>query len=590
MKKTVSAWIAGVVAGMLIPAGASAAGYTASDYCGAELANEIITVTETEAEIIYEWYQKKAGIYQVSFPSAAATACTVTLQINDGAPITISDITKAYEMGFDAGINRITVKVGKSKSTSVCSLGNILLTETEKTISENLHLECNDYTTASGECYYYENYGSDMSNGDVRMFRAFGKTASAEYMLYAPYDGVYVTELAMSDINQNYTSDVKMSVNGTDYLLNAQTVSRVKSLSNASDAGLMKLLRMKNAVTLRKGMNRIVFSSTESRSTSDSMHIFFLDCVKFTFSEDSIAVNPQTNAVGDYTYSVFPANGARYMVEVEMTTDKTAAHALASCSVNGVTLTKGSAEKNLSDATVRVLSEYEEDGKLIGRYQLKESILPGNQLTVKIGADTAFVSSVTCSPVTETLGGLYARTDRDILLPGETASISIFAKDAKGYAYHIPQLRKAGAVTYQSSDRDILVVDANGQVTALKPGIATVTVAASDGVNTYPYEQLFHIYHEEYGFAVLDAQKKDGEVKVKLLSPFGTKSEAHQMYIAEYDGTQLVSVSGYPVETLAEGQVKTYTLPDSGNEYKVISVSATDNITPVYDAVVVREE
>lgn len=588
MKKLFPVWIAGVVAGMLIPAGASAAEYFVSEYSGAQSEGEKVVVTGDSASITYEWHTRTAGRYQVSFPDLSAKDCTVTVQVNDSVPIPVADITKAYEMGFDVGFQRLCLTVQKTKSTSEFSLGKLLLTEAEATDSDILHLECNNYTQKTGECYYYPDYGTDLYNEDVSMFRAFGKSAVAEFMLYAPASGEYVVELAMSDVGQSYTSDTKMTVNGVDYPLNAGTVTKIKNLTNASDAGLFKRFRRKNTVTLREGMNRIVFSSTESRN-ADTMHIFFLDCAEFKFYNDSILLEPGLTETGSYSYDIFPAEGTQYQAEVGIRTDAVELHELADCSVNGIALTKGTTENALTDATVSVVSEYEENGALFGTYRLKNTFSAGNKLTILLGETPCTVEKLLLTPVIQQLGLVTAKTDGAILLPGETAKVSAFATDKNGYAINLQTLQERGGITYQSSDREILAVDAHGKVTARKPGIATVTVTATDGQATHSDTVRFHVYHEDYAFAVIGAEKKNGQIQVRVLSPFGTKAEAHQMYLAQYQGNQLLVVTGYTVDGLTEGQIKTYTLPDSGHDYKVISVSGTDGITPVYDAVTVRE-
>ena len=176
-----------------------------------------------------------------------------------------------------------------------------------------------------------------------------------------------------------------------------------------------------------------------------------------------------------------------------------------------------------------------------------------------------------------------------VLVPCEKADISLFAADERGYALNLDYLRKNGALTFKSSDRDIIAVDSYGHVTALKPGIAYVTVAASDGENVKTCEVEFNVYNEKYGFTVLSAKRDANYVKVRLLSPFGAKEAAHTMVIAEYADNILVRANLYLVGALNKGQIVTYKVPITGNMFKVISLNSLTNLKPVCDAVTVKE-
>lgn len=144
------------------------------------------------------------------------------------------------------------------------------------------------------------------------------------------------------------------------------------------------------------------------------------------------------------------------------------------------------------------------------------------------------IEKISLIPCINALDEICAKSDKIVLKPDEKTDISLFATDERGYALNLDYLRKNGALTFKSLDRDIIAVDSYGNVTALKPGIAYVTVAASDGVNVKTCKVEFNVYNENYGFTVLSAERDANYVKVRLLSPFGAKEAAHTMIIAEY--------------------------------------------------------
>jgi hypothetical protein len=199
------------------------------------------------------------------------------------------------------------------------------------------------------------------------------------------------------------------------------------------------------------------------------------------------------------------------------------------------------------------------------------------------------VEKISLIPAISGLSDIYASPEKVILLPGESADISVFATDKNGYALNLNYLRKNGGVTFKSSDREILAVDALGCVRALKPGNAHITVASSDGTDTKLFDVEFNVYNEKYGFTLLSAEKDEDYVKVRILSPFGVKEKPHTMVIAEYDGERLSNVTVHNVEALEKGQVVTYKMPASENLFKIISINSFTDMQPVYEVVIARE-
>lgn len=585
MKKYFKLFLGCLCAVLISTAQASAEDYFVSDIIGATMQDKIVTVTENEAEITYEWFADVGGNYSVSFNDVVVLGCNVSAIVNDGYEFKIADITKPLSMGLDSGFNKIALKIEKASADAVFSIGTITLTYEEDTNTETIHIEANkdSFTHITSGYIYYENYGSDMSEGDVILMQK-SSVPEITYVINAPVDGDYAMSAVLSHLGQTFTSDVNMKVNGMDYPLTADTMTRVKNLTNASDSGLMKLYNKKHAVHLKKGFNTITFSAIEKRNAGD-LYIFFIDCVDFTFVNKPIEFSESINTSGEYTYDVSGGTNTQYELEFDMITSETE-QALADCSVSA---DGGSYIKLVKGETVKVVSEYIENGTLYGKYRLSDCILVKSQLSFKLDSENAVVEKISLIPAISGLSDIYASSDKVILLPGESADISVFATDKNGYALNLNYLRKNGGVTFKSSDREILAVDALGCVRALKPGNAHITVASSDGTDTKLFDVEFNVYNEKYGFTLLSAEKDEDYVKVRILSPFGVKENAHTMVIAEYDGEHLSNVTVHNVEALEKGQIVTCKMPTSKNLFKIISVNSLTDIKPVYEVVTAKE-
>lgn len=572
-------------------AGASAEEYFASDCVGAEMTGNTVTVNENEAQIIYEWYADKGGIYNVSFADAVCTDCTVTMIFKNGIGIKTGDITKEYTLAFDAGFNSIELDVRRNTSGARFSAGVLKLEFAAENDFSVTVLECNDAVYADAQVFYYADYGSDMSEGDVTLYRRFNYPAEAGFLVYAPAGGEYSAEIIMSAINQSYTSDVNMRVNNIDYPLKAGTVTKLADLTNASDKGLMKKYGLNNTVTLKRGMNSIVFTALEPRD-ADNMYLFFLDCVKFKYANEKIEIAAEKSSEGVYEFPVITESDTDYIAEISMESDDIAVD-LPICGFsadgqNYTMLSKGTAENAYSDGTVRVMSEYLSGGVLHGVYRLKSTFSIDGKVFLKIGNTACSVKNIVLIPCISGLKEICAVPGKALLLPGETDSISVFAIDENGHTVNLDYLRKTGGVTFKTSDRELLAADSLGKVTALKPGNAKVRVSASDGENSRFCDVDYDIFNEEYGFTILSAEKIDGKIKVKLLSPFVSKAEPHDMIAAEYDGGYMTNVTIIPIPALNRGQMVTYTLPAGDNDFKIMSVTGLNTLKPVYDTVSVK--
>ena len=578
-------WVC-VCAVVFAAAHASAEEFFASDFTGAVMQDKIVTQNEDEAEVVYEWYASNGGMYNVSFNDAVCNDCTVAAYINGGPAIKIGDITKVLEMGFKPGNNQIKLNVTKNSSEATFAVGTLNLTYLGAADTSSIHLEVNreSYTYVTSGFNYMENYGADMSQGDiVRMQTPLDHELG--FAVYAPIGGEYSMTAVMSILGQTYTSDVNMSVNGTIYPLTAETMTKTADLTNTSDRGLMKRFRKNNTVFLKKGMNSIVFSGIEKRENYKDLYLYFLDCFDFTFVNETIEIETNAASAGVYKYSVLPAYSAEYAVEVTMVSQEPL-HRLPDCSVSAnatdyVKLIKGE--------TVKVVSEYSDGGYLYGTYRLLNNVSLNNAFYLNINSNNCTIEKISLIPGINALDEICADTDKVVLVPGEKADISLFAADERGYALNLDYLRKNGALTFKSSDRDIIAVDSYGHATALKPGIAYVTVAALDGENVKTCEVEFNVYNEKYGFTVLSAKRDANYVKVRLLSPFGAKEAAHTMVIAEYADNILVRANLYLVGALNKGQIVTYKVPITGNMFKVISLNSLTNLKPACDAVTVKE-
>lgn len=564
---------------------ASAEKFCASDFEGASADNGVVVAEETKTEIIYEWYSEKSGIYTVSFSDAVSEDCTVTVEINESYPVRISDISRPLEFGFEVGINKLSVIAEKNGETSKFSLGTLNIEYSAALTDANVHLEANEdaFTYINTSYYYKENYGSDMSNGDVLLLQT-GSLPDVEFAVYAPVGGEYSMKAVLSELGRTYTSDILMTVNGKEYQLTADTMTKLKDMVNANDKGLMKLYSRNGTVTLNKGINAVSFKAIEMRENDPKLYIFFLDCVDFAPVNEIIEVSSGASSAGAYSYAVSAAEDAVYYAEVSLISTLPL-HKLPECSVSGDGKKYITLDKNKN---IKTVSEYSEDGKLYSTYRLTETIDAEDKLYIKIG-NGATVQKISLIPAVNGIKKLSACTDRAVLIPGNTADITLFAVDNSGYALNLDYLRRLGGMTFKTSNRGVLAVDASGKVTALAPGIAYVTVSLYDGTRIISQDIEFNVYNKEYGFMVLSAENDGEYVKVKLLSPFGTKEGSHTMLIAEYADNTLANVKLCEVDGLEKGQIKTYKVPATENTFKIISLTDFGSMKPIYEAVTARE-
>ncbi len=320
MKKHIKLLLTGVFTLMLCALPAEAEEFSASEYTGGQVSDGIFTASETEAAVVYEWHAASGGMYTVSFNDASSTDCTITAEFNGGYAVNIDDITKKLDVGFDAGVNQIRLNITKEKTTSSFAIGSVGLEYTGAIDGTKIHLECNNFTAADVDAERcYENYGTDMSNRDVSLYRQFGRPAMAEFAVYAPCGGEYSAKAVMSHLGQTYTSDVNMCVNGVNYPLTTDTATRLANLTNATDEGLMKLYKIKSTVMLRQGINSIVFTAIEPRD-NQTMYLFYLDCVDFTFANEATEIAAAAEAEGEYEYSVTSSQNAEYFADISLVT------------------------------------------------------------------------------------------------------------------------------------------------------------------------------------------------------------------------------------------------------------------------------
>ena len=143
MKKYFKLFLGCLCAVLISTAQASAEDYFVSDIIGATMQDKIVTVTENESEITYEWFADVGGSYSVSFNDVIASGCNVSASVNDGYEFKIADITKPLSMGLDSGFNKIALKIEKASADAVFSIGTITLTYEEDTNTETIHIEAN---------------------------------------------------------------------------------------------------------------------------------------------------------------------------------------------------------------------------------------------------------------------------------------------------------------------------------------------------------------------------------------------------------------------------------------------------------------
>lgn len=573
---------------------ANAAEFTAMEYTGAVYDGSTISVNSAEATIVYEWNNRVKGNYSVGLKNVTCADCTISVVINDGYEIKISDIGNLPVMGFNTGINSFRLNIRKNSASSSFSVGKLELTYVGAISSDEAFIECNDPIYLDATAYLFDNAGSDMSQNDVtRYTQSSARPAVAGFVIYAPCGGEYNAEIVMSEVGKAYTSDVNMRVNGTGYDLNAQSVTKTANLTYGTDPGLMKRYNLKNTVTLNQGINYITFTAVEGLD-SDSSYLFFLDYVRFGFVNEVIEITPNANAAGTTECDVIAHPNADYQVVISVITKDTGnLYDIAPCSfsadnTNYTTLSKGTAASNFADKTVDVVSEYVEDGNLYGQYKLLQPVTLGASVWVNILGSSCEIDKITFVPVISGIDELYINPDKKFLNPGDTATLSVFAKDNGGCALNLALLQKNGAITFKTSDRNTIAVDSYGNIKALQPGSATVTVSVWDGEDEVSEDIELYVYNESFGFVIFDAKKADGEVKVKLLSPFGTRNYNHAMIIAEYSEDKNENIYTYEIKGMNEGEIMQYKVPSSNNLFKILSWNGIDGMEPVYDSITIE--
>ncbi len=574
---------------------ANAAEFTAMEYRGATSDGSIISVNSTEATIVYEWNNRVKGNYSVELKNVSCTDCTISVVINDGYEIEISDIGNLPVMGFNTGINSFRLNIRKNGASSSFSVGKLELTYMGAISSNEAFIECNNPIYRDASITLIDNAGSYMSQSDLSKYEQAGRPAVAEFTVYAPCGGEYETEIVMSEVGKAYTSDVKMSINGEEYVINSGAVKKLADLAYSADSGLMKRYKVKNTVTLKEGINDVRFTAIEGRD-SDGKYLFFLDYVRFGFANEVIEITPNANAAGTYSCDVISHPNEEYQVVISVITKDTGnLYDIGSCAFSTdnnsfITLSKGTAASNFADKTVDVVSEYVEDGNLYGQYKLLQPIALGNSVWVSISGASCEIDKITFVPVIDEIEELYVTPDKRFLNPGDTAALSVFAKNEQGCALNLDYLQKSGAITFKTSDRSIIAVDSFGNLKALKSGTATITVSVWDGTKEVSENVDFNICNESYGFVIFDAEKSDGEVKVKLISPFGTRTYNHVMIIAEYsvDDGAYENIYTYKIEGMNEGEVMEYIVPSSENLFKILSWNGIDGMEPVYDSITIE--
>ncbi|MCR4718667.1 MAG: hypothetical protein K5768_03450 [Firmicutes bacterium] len=572
---------------------ANAAEFTAMEYTGAVSNGSTISVNSDDATIVYEWNNRVKGNYSVELKNASCTDCTISVVINDGYEIKISDIGNLPTMGFNSGINNLKLNIKKNSNASAFSVGKLELTYVSEVSANNAFIECNNPIYKDAYVTFIDNAGSYMSQSDLSKYEQAGRQAVAEFTVYAPCGGEYEAEIVMSEVGKTYTSDVKMSINGTEYVLNSGTVKKLANLAYSADSGLMKKYKVCNTVTLKEGINDVKFTAIEGRD-SDGRYLFYLDYVRFDFVNEVIEITPNANAAGNYPCDVIAHPNADYQVVISVITKDTGnLYDIAPCSfsadnTNYTTLSKGTAGNNFADKTVDVVSEYVEDGNLYGQYKLLQPVTLGASVWVNISGSSCEIDKITFVPVISGIDELYINPDKKFLNPGDTATLSVFAKDNGGCALNLALLQKNGAITFKTSDRNTIAVDSYGSIKALQPGSATVTVSVWDGEDEVSEDIELYVYNESFGFVIFDAKKADGEVKVKLLSPFGTRNYNHAMIIAEYSADKNENIYTYEIEGMNEGEIMQYKVHSSNNLFKILSWNGINGMEPVYDSITIE--
>lgn len=533
--------------------------------------------------ISFEWYNDKRGKYTVSFPAALQEDNDVLIKVNNSKKIRIADITKTYAMCFDEGLNKVELF-----SAGRISAEHIRLEYITDIADTSVHIESNEFTFVSGENFYNDNYGSDLSNGDIDVFRQWFTSPEVHYAIYAPIGGEYTLEAAMSQLGVDFTSDIEININGAKYEMTTDKVTLVSHLINAKDPLLYKRYRYNATVTLNEGINYVIVKAIEPVINS-SQYLFHIDCIDFDFTEETVEVKTGQSEMSTKEYTAEFNGSSSYYVEFVMQSFNPMETDIAKAgfSADGsefTILSKGTLANSYSDSNIEIVDEWVEDGVVYGRYRLKDILFSGGKFFVRTYEDKVYIEKLVFVPVIDELYDVKVNAEKSILLPFEETNIKIFAKNSDGGTINTNLLRQTDMFTFRSSDSNIIDVDANGSVKAKNSGMAYVDVTVGENV----FRLKFTVYTESRGFTFCDAYKEGGMVKIKLLAPVRSVDTSYIMYIAEYEDNTLTNIKGEKINGLGGGQVTFYSVPHFGGAVKIISLKGIDDLAPMMEVIEIK--
>ncbi|MBQ2742282.1 MAG: Ig-like domain-containing protein, partial [Oscillospiraceae bacterium] len=203
------------------------------------------------------------------------------------------------------------------------------------------------------------------------------------------------------------------------------------------------------------------------------------------------------------------------------------------------------------------------------------------------GSDMYAVASNFSLDGVNCIKSLIVDVDAD-LNTGDTEKINILATRLDGTAVDAKNLK----IAYETSDRNVLTVDAKGNVNAIGDGVATVTVTVSDGVGEISKKLEFSVYDNSgLSDVLLNIKEKLYVNQAILLNANAVMNSGNVLDIPESDITyeiedkNVLKVSEGVLTALSEGETTVTTKIDfrgTKREYetKVTVVPGTGKTEP----------
>ena len=160
------------------------------------------------------------------------------------------------------------------------------------------------------------------------------------------------------------------------------------------------------------------------------------------------------------------------------------------------------------------------------------------------------------------------------LAPGETTTLVATVK---------PENAKDKSLTWESSDSDVVIVDKNGNVEALKEGTATITVTTKDGKFTAKVKITVEFAEKDIAVTGIRVSNEKVEIKVgktaKVTATVLPTNATNKDVVWKSSDTKIAKVSSTGVITgIKPGKATITVTTVDGGYSETISVTVTDTV------------